>query len=329
MPESGVVIEPDAARHETGDPPKATLQPDSTQVVRAKVAVAIDEEISVKTFRPSRADQTLQGLAVVTGASSGIGAEYARQLAAQGYDLLLIARRWDRLRVLADELRSSHGIQAEVLAVDLNDLLAAERVRAEVERIGRPLKWLINNAGYGMLGPFEGFTIEDQRRFVRVLGLAPIELTHALLPQLRRAVPSHVINVASLAAYLPGTAGSGLYHGVKSMLFKFTEMLAAELAEAKITVTASCPGMTESEIFDHHGPDVDVSYFKKLKVMPASTVVREALAAAKASRVSVIHGGGNRLVAWLARHLPPSVMRYLVWRQSMAFIKPNTTASTA
>lgn len=264
------------------------------------------------------------GLAVVTGASSGIGAEFARQFAQSGHDLLLIARRKDRLDALAAQLGKTHGVKVHVLPLDLADLDAAELTRREVERIDLPLKWLVNNAGYGILGPFESNSIDDYRRYVRVLAMAPIEFCHALLPRLRQAQPSHVINIASLAGHLPGLPGSNLYAGLKSMLIKFTEMLAleCEMLGFDVTATVSCPGMTESEIFDNQPSSVDVQHFKnKYKFMPASAVVAHAIAAAKARRIIVVPGRTNQVAAFLAKHLPSSLMRRMTRAQSSAILQ--------
>jgi len=155
------------------------------------------------------------GLAVVTGASAGIGAEFARQLAARGHDLLLVARRENRLKALARELRDEHGVRVTLLVTDLNDLDAADRVAPAVEATGAPLRWLVNNAGYALVGSFEHASLADHRRFIRVMGSAPVEITHAVLPALRRAAPSHIINVGSVASYAPGLPGSGLYASVR------------------------------------------------------------------------------------------------------------------
>ncbi len=262
-----------------------------------------------------------KGLAIVTGASSGIGAEYARQLAARGYALLLVARREHRLLALAQELSGKHGVSVHVLPLDLGDPEAAERTRAEVERIGVPLKWLINNAGYGLLAAFDKNTVEDYRRYVRVLAMAPIEFVHVLLPHLKRAGPSHIINVASISAFLPCVPGSNLYPGAKAMLVKFTELLAFELeyTGANVTATVSCPGMTESEIFDSQ-VGVDVAQFKKVKFMPASVVVSQALAAAESGRITIIHGVGNVIASWLGKNVPDVLKRRYIRAGAQAIL---------
>ncbi|MBV9509236.1 MAG: SDR family NAD(P)-dependent oxidoreductase [Caulobacteraceae bacterium] len=261
-------------------------------------------------------------LAVVTGASAGIGAEFARQLAARGHDLLLIARRKPRLDTLAAELQLKHGVEAFVLPLDLSDVDAPEAVRAEVERLARPVKWLINNAGYGLLGRFEKNSIADYRAMFHVLGTAPVELCYLLLPYLKASEPAHIVNVASLASYMPGQAGLNLYAGLKSLLVKFSESLAAELQffGSRVSVTVTSPGMTESEIFEHAPKDVDVSQFKQQKFMTAASVVGHALEAAEQGRVSVIPGAHNRLAAAIFRYLPEGVTRGAVRRNEEAVL---------
>ena len=261
----------------------------------------------------TKQQNTPPGLAVVTGASSGLGAEFARQLAADGHDVLLIARRTDRLERLAAEIAAKHGVRAHTLTLDLANEDSAERIEAEVARLGRPLRWLVNNAGYGLIGRLDAFSAEDHRRFVRVLGVTPIETCLRLLPILRQAAPSHIINVASLAAFMPGVYGAGLYPGVKAMLLRFGETLATEELRNGVTVTTSCPGLTETEIFDHQEGGADAA-FRRLKPMSPIVVVDQAIRAAKAGRIDIIHGTLNRTAASVFRHMPPTMVRKLTNR---------------
>ena len=252
------------------------------------------------------------GLAIVTGASSGIGAEFARQLAARQLDVLLVARRAERLESLAAELKAAHGIEAHVLPLDLAKPAASEKIAKAALDLGKPVKWVINNAGYGLLGTFESQSLQEQRDLTQVLVNAPIELSHLMIPALKRAAPSHIVNIASLAAFMPGTPGSGLYAGHKATVVKFSEMLAAELRPDGVSVTASCPGVTVSEIFDRHEPYHDVSKLKAQKAMPTDVVVRQAIEAADRGQISIVHGLKNKLVGMMFRHLPLSAGRKMV-----------------
>jgi uncharacterized protein len=191
-------------------------------------------------------------LAIVTGASSGIGAVFARKLAAKGYDLLLTARREDRLRSLADELQSLYHIQAEPLPADLTvdadrDNLA-ERIRGSVD-----LRLLINNAGFGTTGYFHKSEIGGQEKMHRLHILAVMSLTHAALENLipRAQAGSGVINVSSVAAF--GTSpGSVTYCASKTWINAFTQGLAMELGarNSPVKMQALCPGFTLSEFHD-------------------------------------------------------------------------------
>lgn len=223
--------------------------------------------------------------------------------------MLLIARREDRLQSLAAELIAKHGIIATTLTLDLADGDAAERIAAAVQATGRPLKWLINNAGFALAGRFDSISLDRHRQFLRVMAGAPVEVTHALIPALKKAAPSHVVNVASIGAYIPGN----LYGGVKSMILRFSEMLSRELRADGVTVTASCPGATATEIFERAG--IVGSKVGSKVAAPVGPVVREAIAAAERGRVSIVHGRDNWWTAFMFRHLPEAVGRAIVTRR--------------
>ncbi len=252
------------------------------------------------------------GRAVITGASSGIGEAFAYQLAALGLDLLLVARRLDRLQALAELLERAHGIRVQVIQVDLSDAASTSTIMEAVGAGRGPLKFLVNNAGYGFADRFDAVPWDQHKSFLRVMAEVPVELTYALLPLLKASAPAHVINVASLAAYLPGAPYNGLYAGAKSLLVKFSETLAAELERDDVTVTASCPGMTTSEILDHAGGKLNMDKIQRFRFMAASEVAREAIGAAKRGQVSVIHGWDNRLIARLMTFLPEAIARKIV-----------------
>ena len=161
-------------------------------------------------------------LCLITGASAGIGAEFARQYAALGWNLVLTARREDRLQALAAEIRTRHTVDVAVIAEDLADPAAPARLVAALDTKGLAADALVNNAGYGLPGTFFSTTWEDQAAFLQVLYTAPIELTHRLLPGMAARRFGRIINVASLAGYAPGSAGHTLYASVKatSLLLK-------------------------------------------------------------------------------------------------------------
>jgi uncharacterized protein len=215
-----------------------------------------------ETGVPARASPPgTMGTALVTGATAGIGAAFARQLAARGHDLVLVARDQARLDALAAELRECHAVQAEVLAADLS---GDEGVERAVDRIAAlpALAVLVNNAGFGTAGVLATAPPETQERMVRLHVLAPMRLTRAALPGLlaRAALPGPlarrdgaVVNVSSVASFLYA-AGSVNYCATKAYLTTFSEGLGAELAGTGVQVQALCPGFTRTEFHQRIGP---------------------------------------------------------------------------
>src|SRR5208283_154268 len=192
-------------------------------------------------------------LAVVTGASSGIGAEFARQLAASGYDLLLVARRLDRLEQLGAKLSERYGVNTESLVADLakdDDLARVEdRLRHEPK-----LGFLVNNAGFGSKGYFWNATLESQDLMHRVHVMATMRLSHAALSNMVAQGRGALVNVSSVAAFSLG-AGSVSYCATKAWMANFTEGLAVDLrsADSPVRVQALCPGFTLTEFHDVMG----------------------------------------------------------------------------
>jgi short-subunit dehydrogenase len=192
-------------------------------------------------------------LALVTGASAGLGAEYARLLAARGFDLALTARRAARLETLAAELAGAHGIEAFAAPADLADPAGARAVLDAVAARGREVDVLINNAGYGLPGGFARTRWADQRDFLQVMVNAPCELAHGVFPGMVARGWGRIVNVASMAGLAPPSAGHTLYPAVKSLLIKFSESLHLEGAPHGAHVTALCPGFTYTEFHDANG----------------------------------------------------------------------------
>ncbi|HKV66220.1 MAG TPA: SDR family NAD(P)-dependent oxidoreductase, partial [Rhodanobacteraceae bacterium] len=184
---------------------------------------------------------TLRHRALVTGASAGIGAEFARQLAALGCDLALTARREDRLQALANELRTQHGIDVQVIADDLADPAAPDRIVAAATRDGRAVDMLVNNAGYGVPGRYDKVDWATHARFMQVLVTAPLHLCHSVLPLMRERRYGRIINVASLAGLAPATPGNTLYGPAKAFLMRVSQALAMENHTHGIHVCALCP----------------------------------------------------------------------------------------
>lgn len=245
-------------------------------------------------------------LALVTGASAGIGAAFARLLAAKGYDLALTARRADRLEALAVELREAHGGEALTIAADLAQADAPGRILAHLAAQGRGVDVLINNAGYGLTGTFAATTWADQAAFIQVMMTAPSELAHRVLPGMRERGYGRIVNVASLAGLLPGGGGHTLYAAVKAYMVRFSQSLHTENLGSGVNVSALCPGLTWSEFHDANGTRAQMDATPGWIWMAAEPVVAAGWDAVEANRPMCLPGAPNKAVAALARALPES-----------------------
>ncbi len=248
-------------------------------------------------------------VALITGASSGLGAEFARALAARGADLILVARRADRLMALAKELEAERGVHAEVLVADLATDSGVAAVKARIEATPR-LQWLINNAGFNVKGYFHNAPLEALDPMYRLQVLAPFRLTHAALQGMVARNAGAIINVASVVSFVM-TAGSVSYASTKSWLHIFTEGLFIELRSlgSKVRVQSLCPGYVLTEFHDVLG--MDRSLIPKSMWLEAPYVVRESLDALDRNELLVIPRWKYRLIVWVMRRLPSSI-RYSI-----------------
>jgi len=253
--------------------------------------------------RTTRRATRQRRLALVTGASSGIGEAFARALGRDGWDLVLVARRQRRLAALAREISEPHGVRAEPLAADL---AKPAGLRAVGERLAhdRSLELLVNDAGLGDFEPFAESEWARSESEIRVNVLAMVRLTHAALPGMVRRGRGAVINVSSTAAFTP-CPRFAVYGATKAFVNSFTEALHFELAGTGVRVQALCPGLTTTEIFTRAG--ADTSGLPGFFWMEPEAVVEESLAALAKDGVVCVPGLGNRALASLARALPHAV----------------------
>lgn len=257
--------------------------------------------------------------ALVTGASSGLGVAFAMDLAARGFDLVLTARRADRLEALAREMTSAFGIHVTVLPEDLADPAAPARLVAAIEAHGLSVDMLVNNAGYGIPEIFERTAWEDQRDLIQVMVTAVAELTHRLLPAMLARKRGWIVNVASLAAFAPPVPGSTLYAAVKAFDLRFSEFLAAEVAGRGVHVLATCPGFTRTEFHDAAGMTQATDTIPDWQWQQADVVAEEAVAAVLAGRGPVlVNGRVNRASAFLLKYLPGPLIRAIAERHPLA-----------
>jgi uncharacterized protein len=244
--------------------------------------------------------------ALVTGASAGIGKAFAEQLGAAGLDLVLVARRKDRLEQLAGEIGKSAGVRVDVIAADLTDPGAPERILRELPR---PADVLINNAGYGIPERFVEVPWERQAAFVQVMVTAMAHLTHLVLPGMLERRYGRIAQVASIAGLAPGAPTNTLYAASKAFLVRFTESLSAELHGTGVHVTAVCPGFTRSEFHDVMGTRGTMSQVPEIAWQTSEDVAREGLAALERGDAVYVTGRLNRFVTAALRHLPQQLVR--------------------
>jgi short-subunit dehydrogenase len=260
-----------------------------------------------------------QGTALVTGASAGIGKAFAHQLARRGYDVVLTARRRDRLEELAHAIEQQWSVRAHVLPDDLADPAAPRRLFDRIAERGATVDVLVNNAGYGVPGTFAQTEWKAQADFIQVLVTAVAHLTHLFLPGMLERDRGHVINVASLAGLLPGAPGNTLYGAAKAFCIKLSESLSLELVGTNVHATAVCPGFTFSEFHDVTGVRDRVSKMPAFMWMDADRVAREGVEAALRGEVVWVSGPINRLIASLAKVLPGAAAREVMLRRARDF----------
>lgn len=263
-------------------------------------------------------------LSLITGASSGIGEEFARQLAVLGHDLVVTARRTDRLESLAAELLAQHGTQVTVLAHDLADPAAVTWLCDALEQRGLQVDWLINNAGYGVPGSFDANDWTIHADFLRVLLTAPTELAWRLLPGMRQRGYGRIINVASLAGHVPAPAGHTLYAASKAYLIKFSQALALENQSHGIHVSALCPGFTWSEFHDVTRTREKMNELPGYMWLTAEEVVRQGIAAVERGEAVYIPGRVNRFIKAVVQLMPDRLASRLSARQGTRYRNSET-----
>jgi len=272
--------------------------------------------VRAKRREPGQAQAVLERVetALITGASSGIGEAFARQLASLGKHLILVARSEDKLKALAGELSARHGIRTHVLVADLSRPAAATSLFAATERLGWTVDLLVNNAGFSKAGEFTELAFDIQADMVRLNVNTLMEMTRLYLPAMRQRRRGGVINVASNAAFQPVPYMS-VYAATKAFVLHFSEGLAEEVCGDGVTVMALCPGATATQFWTVAGAWED-----RLGAMQSpDEVVTEALRAFERRKPCVTPGFGNRLVAFLSSRLGP---RRLVTRIAASIFRP-------
>jgi short-subunit dehydrogenase len=244
--------------------------------------------------------------AVVTGASSGIGAAFARQLAARGDDLVLVARDVARLDEYAQQLRDGYGVAVEVLGADLSTTEGCDRVADRLTDPGRPVELLVNNAGLSLNTPFLRSTPEKETRLLHVNVHAVMRLTLAVLPGMTERGHGGVINVSSVSGFSAAMPGS-TYPASKAWVTNFSESIAHSVAPFGVRVLALCPGYTRTEF--HRRANIDMSKTPNWLWLDADRVVRDALRDLRRGKLVSVPALRYKVVVWGMRHLPRRLLQ--------------------
>ncbi len=258
-------------------------------------------------------------LCLVTGASSGIGLAIAAAYARHGWDLALTARRLDRLEANAAELRTRHGGAVHVFAQDLLASDAVPALAAAIEGAGLAIDGLVNNAGFGLPGSFLDQTWEKQRKVLHLLLERPLELVHRFAPGMIARGFGRVVNVASVAGLVPGTAGHTLYPATKSALIRFSQSTHLEFAPRGVHVTALCPGFTYTEFHDVNGTRGLVSRLPKFMWLEAGAVAEAGYQACERNEVICVPGAQYKAITAAARLVPERLAFGYMRRQGSRF----------
>jgi short-subunit dehydrogenase len=250
-----------------------------------------------------------KGLVLITGASAGLGAEFARAYAARGYDLALAARRVERLDALAAELTRGHGIDAFTVGVDLAVFGAERDVLDAVAAHGRHVDVLVNNAGFSIPQSFAAVPWERQRDFLMTLVVSACGLAHAVIPGMVERGGGGIINVASLAGFAPGMAGHTLYPAAKSFTIKLSEALAEEYGSRGVRVTALCPGFTHTDFALANGTQAVMDASPRMFFQTPGPVIQAAIRANERGKVVIVPGWHNTVAAALLHYLPQPLVK--------------------
>ncbi len=239
--------------------------------------------------------------ALITGASKGIGLAIAQELARRKFDVLLVARSESLLRQAAQQLASEHGVKTDVFAIDLAEARAAQRVFDWCQQKKYEVQALVNNAGYGLSGPFEKHLLAEHTAMMTVNMTTLVELTYLFLPQLRQQPKAYILNIGSSAAY-QAVPGLSLYSASKSFVLQFSRGLHQELKQSSVSVTCVCPGATDTGFVDRAQiGEKGRKAAERVNMMPED-VAKQAVDAMLAGKTEVVTGfltKAGKFMAWL------------------------------
>lgn len=241
--------------------------------------------------------------ALITGATAGIGAAYAKHLANDGYDLVLVARDKKRLAVAAKSLSKEFGVKTEILIADLTKSAQLAKVEKRLASKLKPIEVLVNNAGFGINKSFLESARDAEQELLDVLVTAPMRLTHSVLPIMKERNLGTVVNVSSVASWIAG----GTYSAAKSYLTVFTESLHTELRGTKVNISALCPGFTRTEF--HQRGRMKMTGLPNFMWLSAEKVVAQSWKAAKSGKAIVVPGWQYLILSSISRFGPRPMVR--------------------
>jgi len=241
--------------------------------------------------------------ALITGASAGIGKEFANQLAQAGYDLVLVARDINRLDAVGENLKQSYGVEYEVISADLSKEAEIEKVAKRLSDQDRFIEVLVNNAGFGLNTSFGKTTKAEEDALLDVLVRAPIHLTRAVIPLMVERNKGYVINVGSVAAWIT----TGTYSAAKAWLHSFSESLYGQYSKQGVYVSVVAPGFTKTEF--HQRANISTASFPKWMWLSDEFVVRKSLKGAFNKKALVVPGWQYKTLRVVAKYLPNSAIR--------------------
>ncbi len=258
----------------------------------------------------AQSDSARRPTALITGASAGIGAALAREFAAHGYDLVLVARRKDRLLALADELETRYRVTARAIEADLARPEAPDEIYRQVWVRGIAVDVLVNNAGFGTHGPFAATDLQTELQMLQVNVVALTHLTKLFLRDMLARRHGKVLNLASTAAFQPGPL-MAVYYATKAYVLSLSEALATEVQGTGVTVTALCPGPTPTE-FQSRARIADTRLMRSPLVTDAATVARVGYRALMAGKAVAVPGWTNRALTYAVRLAPRRLVAHIV-----------------
>lgn len=248
---------------------------------------------------------------LITGASAGIGYELARVFAEKGYDEILIARQQPALSRVAERLSAEYGISVTVIPADLAHPDSAREIHNEVKRRGLRVDILVQNAGFGVFGPFAETSLKDEMDMIQVHIASLTVLTKLVLHDMLARKSGRILNVASTAAFQPGP-GMAIYYATKAYLLSFSEAISNELQRTGVTVSVLCPGPTRTGFQEKAG--MEHAIVAKVGMMDAATVARAGYNGMMRGRAVIVPGLVNNLLVFAVRFVPRSVVRWCVRR---------------